>query len=67
MANIKLIFQGTETSETNEHELTTFANTRNEIYLCVDSKDFPPSFICLDKLTAAKLVKELKLQISYLK
>ena len=65
MANIKLVFQGTEKSETQEHELTTFANTRNEIYICIES-DYP-SFICLDKPTAVKLVKELKLQISYLK
>lgn len=66
MANIKLVFQGTETSETNTHELTAFANTRNEICLCIEMDNNYPSFICLDKATSVKLVKELKLQISYL-
>jgi len=66
MANIKLVFQGTDVSETNEHELVAYANTRNEIYLSIDCDSNYPSFICLDKATAVKLVKELKLQISYL-
>lgn len=67
MANIKLVFQGTEKSQTEKHELVTFANTNNEIYLCIEVENNYPSFICLDKATAVKLVKELKLQISYLK
>jgi hypothetical protein len=66
MANIKLVFQGTEKSQTEEHQLITFANTNNEIYLSIDMPDWETSFICLDKSTAVKLVKELKLQISYL-
>jgi hypothetical protein len=66
MANIKLVFQGTEQSKTEDHQLITFANTNNEIYLSLDMPDWETSFICLDKSTAVKLVKELKLQISYL-
>lgn len=66
MANIKLVFKGTEKSETESHELVAYANTKNEIYLCIEMDNNYPSFICLDKATAVKLVKELKLQISYL-
>jgi hypothetical protein len=66
MANIKLVFKGTEQSGTNEHELVSYANTNNEIYICIEVENNYPSFICLDKPTAVKLVKELKLQISYL-
>ena len=66
MANIKLVFQGTIKSETNDHELVTYSNVNNEIYLCVNMPGWQQSFICLDKLTAIKLVKHLKLQISYL-
>lgn len=66
MANIKIVFKGSEKSKTDEHELTAFANTNNEIYICIDMGDFPSHFICLDKPTAIRLVKELKLNISYL-
>jgi hypothetical protein len=66
MANIKLVFKGTAQSKTEEHELVAYANTNGEIYLCIEMDNNYPSFICLDKPTAVKLVKELKLQISYL-
>ena len=66
MANIKLVFQGTERSKTDEHELLTFANTENEIFISINDFSNYPTHICLDKSTAVKLVKELKLQISYL-
>jgi len=66
MANIKLIFQGSEKSNTDDHELNCFYNANNEIYLSIDNKVFPETHICLDKLTAVKLVKHLKLQISYI-
>lgn len=66
MANIKLVFQGTERSKSEEHQLVAYANIDNEIFISIDNLDMPPSYICLDKATAVKLVKELKLQISYL-
>jgi hypothetical protein len=66
MANIKLIFQGTEKSKTEEFTLVAYSNVNNEIYLSVDNKDFPPSHICLDKITAVRLVRELKKQIGNL-
>jgi hypothetical protein len=66
MANVKLIFNGTEISETQEHILVTYANNANEIYISIDMLEFVPSFICLDKPTAVRLVRELKKQIGYL-
>ena len=66
MANIKIVFQGTERSKTDDYELEAFANRDNEIFICIDSGDGYSSHICLDKATAVKLVKELKLQTSYL-
>jgi hypothetical protein len=66
MANVKLIFHGTESSETDDHTLIAFANIHQQIYICIDMKSLPQSFICLDKPTAVRLVRELKKQIGYL-
>ena len=66
MANVKLIFQGSEKSFTNETELEVFYNTKNEIYLSIDMGDTCPSFICLDKSTAIRFHRELKKQISFI-
>jgi len=66
MANVKMVFNGTELSETNEHELVLFANSKNNIYIEIDHKTYPPCFICLDKSTAVSLVRELKKQIGFL-
>lgn len=66
MANVKLKFYGTTKSETEEHSLVAYSNINNEIYLCLDMKCYEPSFICLDKSTAIRLVRELKKQIGYL-
>lgn len=66
MANVKLIFSGTEKSKTQEHTLEAYCNINNEIYLSIDTQDFPAGFICLDKYTAVRLVRELKKQIGYL-
>ena len=65
MANVKLIFQGTEKSKTHKNELEVFANTREEISLFLSSDDYL-NCICLDKQTAVRLVRELKKQIGYL-
>ena len=61
MANVKLIFQGTERSGTDENELEVFVNIHNEIVL-----DMKENLIALDKSTAVRLVRELKKQIGYL-
>jgi hypothetical protein len=61
MANVKLIFQGTERSKTDENELEVFVNIHNEIVL-----DMKECLIALDKSTAVRLVRELKKQIGFL-
>lgn len=67
MANVKLLFSGTDRSQTHDHELQIFANSYNEIFIQIDAKDsFPESWMCLDKATAIKLHRELKKQISFL-
>lgn len=66
MANVKLIFQGTEKSETTDHSLVAYSNINNEIYFCIEMPKCIPSFICLDKQTSIRLVRELKKQIGFL-
>lgn len=66
MANVKINFYGTEKSETMEHSLVAYSNTNNEIYICIDIPEFTEAFICIDKLTAVRLVRELKKEIGNL-
>ena len=69
MANVKLIFQGTEKGKTQEHTLEVFANTNDEIFISIDMNcdhDFGEAFISLDKSTAIKLSRELRKQIALL-
>jgi hypothetical protein len=65
MSNHKIIFFGSEESETQEHQLNLFANNNGNIYIGIDSKfNSVPDFICLDKATAIKLSRVLKSEIS---
>lgn len=64
MANIKFIFQGTNESESNYHELKCYCNFRGEIYLHIDDQETEPSYICLDIPTAIKLAKVLRQEIN---
>ena len=66
MGNVKLIFGGTEISNTEDHSLQVYANYRNELFFSIEMDGFPESFICLDKSTAIKLSKELRKQIALL-
>lgn len=69
MSNYKIVFSGTDKSNTENHSLTTFANTNNEIYIEIlipEYEDIIIPFITLDKQTAIKLVKVLKSEISKL-
>jgi hypothetical protein len=66
MANVKLLFWGTERSQSSEHQLEVIANDKNEIYINIDMDNENGSYICLDKMTAVRLVRELKKQIGYL-
>jgi hypothetical protein len=61
MANVKLIFQGTERSKTDQNELEVFINNYNEIVIYMQE-----NLICFDKSTSVRLVRELKKQIGYL-
>ena len=66
MAKVKLLYCGTEKSQTENHTLAMYANSSNEIYISIDPEDDQPSFICLDRPTAIKLSKELRKEISNL-
>lgn len=70
MANVKLIFQGTEESSTNEIGLQCYSNSNNNIYISIKdydcNQDYSIQHICLDKETAIKLHRELKKHISFL-
>lgn len=65
-ARVKLEFYGTEKSQTEDYTLVAYSNVNNEIYISIDMEDVVPSFICLDKPTAVRLVRELKKQIGNL-
>jgi hypothetical protein len=66
MANVKLVFTGTKSSRTERDELVIFAIPKEGIYLSIEMYNTEPSFICLDKPTAVRLVRELKKQIGCL-
>jgi hypothetical protein len=61
---VRLIFHGTHRSETNQNEISVFANVHDEIYLQVKQNDYQTIHICLDRETAIKLSKELRKQIA---
>ena len=65
MANVKLIFNGT--NGTDKHELQCFINQDDEIYIEINiepGSPETPSWICLDKSTAIKFAKTLRTEIN---
>ena len=65
MANVKLLFCGSEQSNTEDRNIECFHNQYNEITInvkCDVSGLF--NFVSLDKETAIKLSKELRKQIA---
>ncbi|WP_439133079.1 hypothetical protein [Polaribacter sp.] len=64
MENTKIIFTGTENSESQELQL--YFNSNNEIFIKVYDWETPEQaeFITLNKATAVKLCKVLKREIS---
>ena len=66
MANIKMLFYGTETHNTEHTYVECFANDHNEIFIQVEMDSCPASYLSLDKETAIKFQRELKKQISFL-
>ena len=68
MANVKLIFQGTETTKTDHYELECFCNTHNEITITLsDGYQEYPTLISLDVPTAIKFAKVLRAEINKVK
>jgi len=68
MANVKLVFYGTESSETDHVELCCYVNQDNQIYIALGNSgeryDYTSAGICLDKSTAIKLAKTLRTEIN---
>jgi hypothetical protein len=64
MANVKLLFYGTEVSRTDEHSIECYANVSNELSIVLTEEDSSPTLISLDKNTAIRFVKELRKQIA---
>ena len=64
MENTKFIFEGTQNS--NGQEMQLYCTTDGEIFMKIYNWESPelPEIITLNKLTAAKLVKVLKREIS---
>ena len=66
MENVKLVFNGTDFSNTSNNELECYANGAGEICISIqDGIDYIDNYqnICLNKSTAVRLSKELKKQI----
>jgi len=59
-----ITFFGTERSNTEQHELKAHFNSNNEIFISIQGNSL--DYICLNKPTAVRLVRELKRQIAYL-
>ena len=67
MANVKLIFQGTEVSKTDDYELECYVNQFNDISISIDDQESPANIISLDISTAIKLSKVLRTEINIAK
>lgn len=65
MANVKLLFYGTEISGTEEIGLECFHNQHNEVTIKLDvDQHFGLRLISMDKETAVKFSRELRKQIA---
>ena len=65
MANISLIFHGTESSMTNKKQLECYFNLDGGVTISIKEEyEKYPSVICLDVSTAIKLYKVLRSEIS---
>lgn len=67
MANVKLLFYGTEKSETENVTIECFYNAGCELSVVISEGNYSPKhFIVLDKSTAIRFSKELRKQIALL-
>lgn len=64
--NIKTIYCSDD--ETYESELVAYANDKNQIFMQISyaNNEYDFQHIVLDKLTAIRLVKDLKRQIAFI-
>lgn len=65
MANYKTVFLGTARSETEQHELSCYSNSNNEIFIQIEGDSV--EYICLDESTSIKLAKTLRTHINLIK
>jgi hypothetical protein len=61
---VQIIFYGSEKSETTDHELRCFCNTKQEIFIGIKEEAAPEIWIALDKKTAIRFSKELRKEIA---
>lgn len=72
MEKMKILFYGTDRSNSENHTIETYVNIFDEIFIQIqdtenmDSHPYNGQFICLNRETAIKLVKELKKSIGQL-
>lgn len=64
MANVKLLFYGTEKSRTEGHSIECYVNVSDEISIVLTEENSSPTLISLDKNTAIRFAKEIRRQIS---
>jgi hypothetical protein len=70
MERMKILFYGTDRSDSQHHTIEAFLNIFDEIFIEINNENsyngLDSQFICLNKETAIKLVKELKKAIGQL-
>lgn len=64
MANIRILYEDVSSDENKT--LSMNAIDENTIFIGISLNDELTSWICLDRLTAIRLSKELRKEISYL-
>jgi hypothetical protein len=66
MENVEVIFKGTQKSQTQNKAIQCYSDFSNEeIVITLTSKE-SQSYVCLNRATTIRLVKELKKQIGNL-
>ena len=63
MANVKLLFYGTEKTQTQDVSIQCFYNVKNEISVVITDKE-STEIISMDKPTAIKFSRELRKHIA---
>ncbi len=64
MANVRLLFFGTEKSLTYYKSIELFCNKNSNLTIIIKDKEFKEQVIELDKSSAIKFSRELRKQIS---